>query len=357
MKLRSLIFASLTALSALSASANAQSPSPQTPEPAASDCIAPDYSRSVHIPWFLGLHPSDDLLTAFCRIQQLPGDIRFNILFPTYKVHRSWDTSFDGRKLPATQIVKLVQSVLPMVDAVAIDENGMEFHKVLKSVVQLQAAKTPSGRDLGFAPEHPAAKELVLWEPIILRVKPVVMAGQEFTMTVTLKPNLGLLALALQGKATDVRFKGWKGRMDTGGMFGRGCSEAIPECKDLPDSPIFHAPWLVSDVVLEANGTNMTNAAVAIIDRLDQYKSKRGHTKSFNEATGEGTLISDDTMSKLEMRAIGSAGGTKKIVIKWEPTDNPMSVDKQLRKVADEYKIGTGEDEKKPAAPDILNKL
>lgn len=357
MKCRSTILAFLSAFTALTATANAQTVTTQTPAPDASNCIAPDYSKSVQIPWFLGLHPSDDLLTAFCRIQQLPGDVRFNILFPTYQVHRSWDTSFDGQQLPATQIVKLVQSVIPMTDGVAKDENDMEFHRVLKSVVQLQAATTPSGRDLGFAPEHPSAKELVLWEPIILRIKPVVMAGQEFTMTVVLKPNLGLLALALQGKATDVRFKGWKGRMEMGGMFGKGCSDAIPVCKDLPDAPIFHAPWLVSSVTLEASGTNMTNTAVAILDRLSQYKGKQSHTKSFNPSTGEGLLVTDDTMSKLEMRAKGSPGGTTKIQIKWEAADNPMSVEKQLRKISDEYKLGTGEIAKKASAPDILDKL
>lgn len=355
MKCRSFLFAFLTAFTTLTSFGNAQTVAPQPP--VGSNCIAPDYSRSVQIPWFLGLHPSDDLLTAFCRIQQIPGDVRFNIMFPTYQVHRSWDTSFEGQHLPATQIVRLVQSVLPMTDGAAKDENGMEFHRVLKSVVQLQAASTPSGRDLGFAPEHPAAKELVLWEPIILRVKPIVMAGQEFTMTVVLKPNLGLLALGLQGKATDVRFKGWKGRMEMGGMFGKGCSDAIPACKDLPESPIFHAPWLVSSVSLDASGTNMSNTAVAILDRLAAYKGSRSHTKSFNPATGEGLLITDDTMSKLEMRAKGSPGGTTKIQIKWEPTDNPMSVEKQLRKISDEYKIGTAKVEKTTTAPDILNKL
>lgn len=355
MKFRSLLLAAAATLVSMSSPSKAA----QTPAAAPqSNCMATDYSGTGYLPWFLGIHPSDDLLTVFCRLQQLPGQIRFNILFPTYKMHKSWDTTFDGRDLPATQIVKLVQSVLPMVDAPAKNEDGMEFHKVLQSVVQLQAAKTPSGRPLGFAPEHPAAKELVLWEPILLRIKPVVMAGQEFTLTVTLKPNLGLLALALQGKATDLRFRGFKGRMDTGGSFGRGCSSAMPACEELPDSPIFHAPWIVTNVTLEAHGSNMTDAAVAIMNRLGQYKNNvKTGTQTFNEATGDGRLSVDDTMSRLEMTATGSSGGTTSIRIDWFATDNAMSVEKQLQKVGEDYKIGTGETAKKPPAPDILNKL
>lgn len=329
MKFKQLAFACALALSTVASTSLASTQTQSAPQ-ISQDCQAPDYSRNMQIPWFLGLHPLDDLLNSFCRVQQLPGDLRFNILFPSYNVHRSWDISFDGKKLPATEIVRMVQSTLPAVDGPAKDENNMEFHKVLQSVVQLQAQETPSGRPLGFAPEHPSSKELVLWEPIIIRVKPVVMAGEEFVMTVTLKPNLGILALALQGKATDVRFRGWKGRMKTGGLFGRGCSSAVPACEDLQESPIFHAPWLVSDVRLEAHGNNMTNAAATIMDRLSLYPGTK--TKTMNIATGSGLLTADDTITKLEMKAEGSSSGTKSIVITWQPIDNKHSVAKQAYK-------------------------
>lgn len=354
MKLKPLILGCFAALIALSAPATAQNPTEQSKAVA---CPATDFSGTGYNNWFLGVHPSDDLITVWCRLQQLPGNVRFNIMFPTYKVHHSWNTSFEGAKLTPTHIVRLVQSLLPMVNTTAKDENGMEFHKVLQSVVQLQAKQTPSGRDLGFAPEHPSAKELVLWEPIVLRVRPVVLAGQEFTLSITLKPNMGILALALQGQATDLKFKGWKGRMDAGGMFGRGCSSAIPACEDLPESPSFHAPWVVTEMELTTQGNNLTNSAVAIMDRLGRSRFAEGGVKSFNSTNGQGNLKIDDKQTRMEMQAVGSPGGTKSITIRWDVLDQPDTYWGKLQEIGKRFKVGSVESENKPTAPDILNRL
>lgn len=327
---------------------------------AASSCLAPDNSRSDRMDWFLGLHPSDDLLSAWCRLQAVPGAVRFNILFPVTGVHRSWDTTFDGDLLPASRIVELVQSLLPTTDGPAKDENGMEFPKVLRNVVQLAGDKAPDGTALDFAEKHPAARELVLWEPIVLRIKPVALAGQEFTMFVTLRPDLGMLALGLQGKATDVRLQGWKGRMPFGGFFGNSCSSSIPLCQDFGDTVTFHAPWVLHEVRLQATGENMTAAAGAIMNQLSSRRSsflKEGNPPQFDVTTGTGRMSLSDGLSTMTMEADGSPGGTKSIMVTWKESGLENGIAKQLEKAARLYRTGASAGPRTPGVPDSLGAL
>lgn len=359
-RLKTLAAALLTACATVSHAA--ESPQPQSAPQAAVTCLAPDHSGSGRMDWFLGLHPSDDLLSTWCRLQQVPGVIRLNILFPMTKAHRSWDTSFDGGTLPAHKIVELVQSLLPIGDGPAKDEKGMEFPKVLQNVVQLAAERAPDKQILGFAPTHPAAKELVLWEPLVFRIKPIALAGQEFTLFVTMRPSLGLLALGLQGQATDVKLQGWKGRMDIGGLFGNSCSATIPICKDLGEVVSFHAPWVLEEVRLEATGDNMTASAKAIMDQLVHSSSrsrftKQGKPATFDITTGTGTVSLSDDISTMTMEAIGSAGGTKAIKITWKESGHQIGVGKQLKKIAELYRTGAGREKAAPTVPDILDKL
>lgn len=352
------------AAAALSISATLPSAAQQAMETAqpAPDCLAPDYSTSGRMNWFLGLHPADDLLSAWCRLQAIPGKVRFNVFFPTTGANKTWETSFDGRTLPAAKIVELIQSLLPVGDGPAKDAEGNEFPKVLQSVVQLAADKAPDGQTLGFARTHPAAKDLVLWEPMVIRVKPIALAGQEFTLFVTLKPNLGLLALALQGKATDVRLNGWKGRIPLEGFFGTTCSSAIPECKDIGEVATFHAPWLVDEVRLTAEGDNITAVAGRIMDQLANTSTrarflKNGLPPTFDRTTGTGTLILSDDLSEMRMEAKGGPGGTKSISIVWKENGNGNSISKQLQEAADLYRSGSGQGAKPPSVPDSLGKL
>lgn len=323
-------------------------------------CPVVDYSKTGKSTWALGLYPTDDLISVWCRIQNLPGNVRFNILFPTSKAHKSWDTKFEGNKLPPEHIVKIVQSLLPTSDGPAKDENGMEFHKVLQNVTQLAAEKAPSGHTLSFAPEHPAARRMVLWEPIILRIRPVSLAGQEFTMAVTLVPNLGVLSLALQGQASDLVLQGWKGRMNTGGIFGRNCSDQAPLCEDIPETVSFHAPWIIHTVELESHGENMTAASATI---MNQLLATRGASDTvtgprLNPITGEGSLSIGDDLSHMELRAEGSANGTKSIKINWRSNNSSeTSVPKYLKKIADVFRSGKPNTNKSPSVPDSLNLL
>jgi len=349
----------LAAAVSMTAPAHAQQAAPANAQPA---CLAPDYTTTGRMDWFLGLHPADDLLSAWCRIQTIPGAIRFNLLFPTTGSNKSWDTSFDGKTLPATKIIELIQSLLPVADGPAKDEKGNEFPKVLMNVVQLAADKAPDKQDLGFAPTHPSAKELVLWEPLVIRVKPIALAGQEFTLLVTLRPNLGLLSLGLQGKATDVRLNGWKGRMPLDGFFGTTCSSSIPFCEGIPEVVSFHAPWLVSEVRLEAEGDNMTAAAAAIIDQManSSVRSrflKDGKPPVFDRTTGTGTVTLQDDISDMIMEAKGGPGGTKSISIVWKENGNGNNISKQLDKAAELYRAGTGMAPKPPTVPDSLGRL
>ncbi|MCV9964662.1 hypothetical protein OIU34_22480 [Pararhizobium sp. BT-229] len=330
----------------------------QQAAPAKSACIAPNLAQQGALNWFIGLHPSDDLLSAWCRIQTLPGNVRFNVQWPVSNVHQSWDTSFGGG-LPASRIVEIVQSMIPVNDSKKVSDTGVAFGDVLANAVALGAEKTPDGGTvLGFAPTHPASKQIVLWEPLGLRVKPVVLAGQEFTLSVYLKPNLGLLSMALAGKATDVRIKAWTGRFQTGNYFRTACSEFFPECGDLPDVATVHLPLLVDTVRLDAEGENMTAAAVAIGQEL--YARNAGLTTSnpmeaFDVANGRGQFSINDEAGTLDFKADGN-GGTKTLSIVYRASE-ASALRKGLAKVGDDYRAGTGAKKKAPTVPDSMGRL
>lgn len=350
MSLRRLSFAALAFTMASYASATMPVSAEAQPTPT-SKCLAPDYSKTGNLNWFLGLHPSDDLLATWCRLQHLPGNIRFNVLFPVTQAHKSWDTKFEGANLQATTIIDLVQSLIPMTDSPAKDENGMEFPRVLENVYQLASDK------IGFASDHPYAEELILTEPIILRVKPIVLAGEEFTLTATLTPNLGLLGLGLDGKATDIRLKGWIGRMNTGGYFGNECSSEIPLCQNLGDQPTFHAPWVLSEVSLVAHGQNMTSAASTIMNQLARSHSSFNITgPSLNMSNGGGYITITDEKSTLELTAESSPGGTNEIKIVWKETGK-KEIMTHLNQLGDQFKIGIKKQKAPPSNPDSLDLL
>ncbi|MBY3433811.1 hypothetical protein HFN89_06575 [Rhizobium laguerreae] len=329
----------------------------QLAAPAKSACIAPQLAQQGALNWFLGFHPSDDLLSAWCRIQALPGNVRFNVQWPVSKVHKSWDTSFNA-KLPASRIIEIVQSMIPIDDSNPVSDTGVPFGDVLANAVALGAPRTSDGTVLGFAPTHPAAKQVVLWEPLGLRVKPVVLAGQEFTLSVYLKPNLGLLSMALAGKATDVRVKAWSGRFQTGNYFRTACSEFFPDCESLQDVATVHLPLLVDTVRLDAEGENMTAAAVAIGREL--YARNSTLTTSdpmaaFDMANGRGLFTINDQVGTLDFKAEGS-GGTKTLSIVYR-VNEASTLLKGLDKVAEEYRAGTGSKKKLPTVPDSLGRL
>lgn len=330
----------------------------QATVPASKGCLTPNLAQPGKLNWFLGLHPSDDLLTAWCRIQTLPGNVRFNIQWPMSNVHKSWDTTF-ASVLPAGRVVELVQSMIPVDDSKVNSDTGVAFADVLSNTVQLQAPKAPDGTVLGFAPTHPAASQIVLWEPLGLRVKPVVLAGQEFTLSVYLRPNLGLLSMALAGRATDVRVKGWSGRFPTGNYFRTECSDFFPKCDDLPDVAIMHLPLLVDTVRLDAQGENMTASAIAIGQELYARNSSLTPTdpmRPFDRANGRGSFVLHDEQGTLEFTATGS-GGTKSISIVYKATDGQGSILRGLSQVADEFRAGTAKEKAAPVVPDSFGRL
>jgi hypothetical protein len=311
--------------------------------------------------WFGGFSPSDDLLTAWCRLQALPGSIKFNVLFPVTQVHQTWETSFQGANLPPGRIVELLQTLLPTSGTTAA-QSDMAFYRVLENVVQAGADKTADGADLGFTKSHPASREMMLWEPVVLRIKPVVMAGQEFTLNVILKPSLGMFALGQQKKATDVRFLGAKSRMNTGNRFTGSCSSTVPYCDDLGDVVTFHAPWLVTGIRLDAEGENLTNTALTIMRHMESSQAQflKGRTPSanFNTSMGSGKMTLTDGVTTMDLEAKGNAGGTKKITITWqEEGNNKQSVATYMRDVAITYRTSKSAADKPVTNPDILNRL
>lgn len=331
---------------------------PQSSLPA-SDCVLPDYSQSGRINWFLGLSPRDDLLTAWCRLQTIQGSIKFNMLFPTSQSSKTWETSFDGR-LPARRIAELIQSLLP-VDGSKKSASGEDFSKVLENVVQLEAKNAPDNSDLAFAPEHPFAKELVLWEPIYLRVKPILLGGQEFTLSVKLVPNLGMLSLGLQKQATDVQFDGWKGRLKLGNFFSGDCSDLIPDCKQLPNVVKFHAPWVVTGVELHAVGDNMTaaalNVAQHILDSNGSVVPPISPLIGFNNKTGQLVFSLNDPTATLWFNAVGSPSGTKEITIRYLAREGEYTISEALDAIANKFRQSKPLKKEAPNVPDSTNRL
>lgn len=325
-------------------------------------CPTPQAMPQGRMPWFGGFGPADDLLTAWCRLQTIPGSVKFNVLFPLTKVHKSWETTFQGTTLPPNRIVEIIQSLLPT-DKSAPEDPNMPFYRVLENVLQAGAEKAKDGMDIGFAKSHPASQELMLWEPVVLRVKPVVMAGHEFTLNVVLRPNLGMFALGQQGKATDVRLLGAKERMSVGNRFTGTCSLQIPYCEKIQKVATFHAPWLVTGIRLEAHGENLTNTALAIMNQLatSHYAFVKGGDplSRFNRSTGSGTMILTDGITTMKLEATGTAGGTKKIVILWEEEpSHKQSVSAYMRDIAISYRMSKKPtDEHTVKNPDILDRL
>jgi hypothetical protein len=351
----------LLTLSPIEASAQAPNAATPTPTPTQSDCIYPAYPEGTQIKWFLNLSPQDDLMTAWCRIQSLRGEIKFNILFPTTQATKTWDTTFDS-SLPAARIVEIVQSLLPMDPKIRTNKGVENFEKVLENVVQLKADRAPDNSVLSFPDNHPAANELVLWEPIVLRVKPILLSGQEFTMYLKLRPDVGFLALGLQGQATAIQLKGWKGRIPLGNFFSGDCSSYIPNCKDLPETVTFHTPWIVSGVELVATGETMTASALNIADQLLRSNSAAvppiSPLKGFNSKTGQLTFNLKDHLTDLHFEATGSPSGTKKIVIRYTASKGQYGVLNALQKIGNAYRQSKNPVEQTPPkVPESINQL
>jgi hypothetical protein len=325
--------------------------------PPAQACAAPNLYQPGRINWFLGFDPSDHLLSAWCRIQALPGNVRFNVYWPVTNAHKSWDTSF-GTPLPPQQIIKIVQSLIPEDDRRVASDSGVAFSDVLANAVQLEADRAPDGTPLGFAPTHPAARQVVLWEPLVLRVKPVVLAGQEFTLSVALKPNLGLLALALAGRTNDVTVKAWSERFQTGNLFGTSCSALFPECDKVPKVSLVHLPLLVDSVKLQATGDNMTSAAVIIGKQI--YASNASLAtddpmKGFDVKNGSGKFELHDLDSTVTFEAVGR-GGTKSITVTYKANAGKDTFRERIGKIGQEYRVGAVKKEA-PSVPDSLGRL
>jgi hypothetical protein len=164
--------------------------------------------------------------------------------------------------------------------------------------------------------------------------------------------------MALAGRATDVRVKGWSGRFQTGNYFRTACSEFFPECGSLPDVATLHLPLLVDTVRLDAEGENMTAAAVAIGREL--YARNSTLTTSdpmtaFDTANGRGVYSISDEVGTLDFKAEGS-GGTKTLSIVYHANEG-STLRKGLEQIAEDYRAGTGATKKAPTVPDSLGRL
>lgn len=270
--------------------------------------------QGTKIEWFAGIKPGDDIITTWCKLQKISGDIKFNLWFSTSGVGQTWDTNLQKKERTAEQIIELLQSLIPTQDG-KINES-QQYAQILKNVVQAEAKSAPNGEPIGFSSKYYGAKELLLWEPLIIGIKPVNLENQQFKLLITLKPNLGAFVQSLHQQILAVKLKGWKGRLSIDN-FSDDCSVYIPECKDIPEIASFYAPWVVDSISLVAEGENMNVSAGNIFNQLMIANNGKTIVNYYEIETGRVAFNIDDSISEVSMKTELDEKGVKKIEINW----------------------------------------
>lgn len=303
----------------------------QVPSPT---CVEPAATNYGGIRYFLGIEPSDGILDVWCRLQRLPAaKRRVRIEFPVAGAGRTTEFEFTGSPtMPREVMANYIQSLLPAsAKAPARDKDNQPFSAVLDSIVQGSATKTPDGQILAVPRAWPPSKALALWEPVTLRVRPIVMGGKEFALAVTFKPSPGRFMLSMQGRAEQfiLRVLNESAMRYQGLTDDADCTAKIPVCKGLSPVLDVHAPWLVDQVQLIAEGGDLSGATQAVFPALTaplnkdfiEYDSMR----RFNVRFGEAEINARDKYRELTALAIGDDAkqtGTTKITVVWKERPN-----------------------------------
>lgn len=300
---------------------------------AAQACKAPADSGYQGIRFFLGIEPSDGILDVWCRIQSLKGKTRVRIEFPAVGAGRTTEFEFTGSPtLPREALASYIQSLLPArADAPARDPiDGMPFAAALDGIVQAAATRTPDGQMLGLPTAWPSSKALALWQPVILRARPLYIGGKEFALGVLFKPSPGRFLMSVQGQSEQFILKAPNSRTMRFKKFldNEECSGLIPACKDLGETLDVHTAWVVDQVMLIAEGGNLSGATQVLFPQIAssnhnwvEYNSMR----RFSVPHGEAEVEARDGARELQALAIGDDAkitGTSKITVIWKERPN-----------------------------------
>lgn len=293
-------------------------------------CDAPAPEPHDGIQFFMGIQPSDDPLDVWCRLQSLTGSYKVDVWFNRKEVdaHRFFPVTFDGTPSHERgELAEFIQSVVPSGPVPFKDENGQNFQLVLNRSTQLQARMSPDGDPLGVPAQYDIARDMVLWEPMALRIEPVNIDGVSFRVTVSFRPSVGRALQAVSGTAEDLILKGWHEYVlrDAGPANERGCPDAIPDCTSLGDQIDLHTAWTVSSVLIEARGKNLSAAALSILSGIEVANKKwitTGQSMAgFDPAWGQASFDADDGARRVRARADGDpdhSGGSQVIRILWD---------------------------------------
>lgn len=282
------------------------------------------------INYIMGIEPSDGILDVWCRFQALRGDYKITVLFPgrdgaEIGAKKSLDVSFDGTfSQDRIEFATFIQSLLPMTDRSAMDEFGKDFGLVLEDAVQGLAVKTPGGEPLGIPPAYDFADELILWQPIAIRIEPLNMAGVDFTLSIRFEPNVGRYLMQVNGQAEDLILRGWHANvLRRAGPARDSCPPTIPQCADFGDVIDVRTAWVVNNVVLEAKGSGLSAAAMTVLGQIVADNSENVHgnpLRNFSPTKGQASFDITGTAREILLRADGDrtgATGTKAIRVMW----------------------------------------
>lgn len=308
------------------------------------------------LPYWGNISPSDTPLDVWCRLQAVSGDYQVNILIgedkaltkrrqgnsayaqmfsgsdDTPSADRTFDVSFDGTaRLSKQDFALMLQSLMPTSRRDVVTERGTAFAKALSKVVELDATtspKTSSGwtERIDLHPGYPMAKELVFWEDLAIRMKPIRHEGVDWKLSVYFKPSAGQLFAALDGIGDLLTLSGWKDDVMRGHGASRGtCSEFVPNCTGRPDVVPLLTAWKVDRVVFETtDGQLATTAQRVLNDIVAQSQSefiKRNTMNKFTLTEGSGEVQLSDGNYKIHAIAFpkgGVEGGTGRIAILYD---------------------------------------
>jgi hypothetical protein len=147
--------------------------------------------------------------------------------------------------------------------------------------------------------------------------------------------------------------------MQTGNILRTSCGKLFPDCKSVPEIVDVHLPLLVQAVILEAEGENLTKAAIEIGNAVyasNSALSNKNPMASFDVNSGQGGFDLTDGDSSVSFTATGS-GGTKKIVIWYKAQDGNGTLRDKFQKFGENYRAGTSGKEVVPTVPDSTGGL
>lgn len=305
---------------------------------AQAECVPPPTPAAADGIYFpLGIDPTDGILDVWCKLQSLQGDYGLTINFIDHAASRKFPVTFDGtRSLERIELATMIQSLLPVQDMPAVDENGMDFGSVLEMSVQPLAPRSPSSDNVRSTPMgvpeiYDFADDVVLWAPITLDLYPVKIAGIDFRVRTSFRPSFGRYLMAKTGAAEELVLRGWHRNVLRGASPNRDtCPPHIPACKDLGDVIDLNTAWTLNAVTFEARGSGLSNAALQLFSQIaaENPDLVRNPLRNFSPTIGDASFDTNGESRQIIAKAEGDpnkVAGTQRIWVQWKEVDNSKS--------------------------------